>query len=85
MILRVEEKKEKAMPNEEELIKEILEIFNQAQQQVLLASQLRNTHSQSATQFLYELMQQHLAILTKKCEKTNTLVGSLMRRELTNT
>ena len=48
------------MQKEEQLSKEILEIFDQAQQQVLLTSQLRDTSSQAATQFLYELLQHWL-------------------------
>ena len=48
------------MQKEEQLSKEILEIFDQAQQQVLLTSQLRDTYSQAATQFLYELLQHWL-------------------------
>lgn len=66
---------------EEHLIREIIEIGTQAQEQVLLAQKLREVHSHAATHFLYGHLQANLARLAQKCEQAHLFIRSWLNHE----
>ena len=71
------------MATEEDLVLDIIDIFNRAQEQVLLASKLRESHSQAGMQLLYQLLRHHSLVLAQKCERTHQLLDSLIAKALT--
>ena len=69
------------MSQEEHILREVNEIFRQAQEQVRLAQQVRAVPSQASTQWLYRQLHEQLAALAYKCAQAQRLVGSCLTKE----